>query len=69
VLRSDSADCNGALPYRALASLYAHMNDYHSVLESLKHARQVDPVGAGSDYLEREIQSVEQYLAAQTKAN
>ena len=41
-----SPDYSPALPYRALASLYAHMNDYHSVLDSLKKAKQADPVSA-----------------------
>jgi tetratricopeptide (TPR) repeat protein len=60
-------DYTSALPYRALASLYAHMNDFHSVLDSLKSAQQADPTSADSAQLGREIQSVEQYLAGQGK--
>jgi tetratricopeptide (TPR) repeat protein len=60
-----SPDYTPALPYRALASLYAHMNDYHSVLDSLKNAQQADPASAELEHLDREIQSVEQYLAGQ----
>ena len=37
------------------------------VLDSLKKARQADPVSADSSQLDREIQSVEQYLAHQEK--
>lgn len=60
-----SPDYSPALPYRALASLYAHVNDYRSALDSLKSALQADPAGADSANVSREIQSVEQYLAAQ----
>ena len=67
-LQVASPDYSPALPYRALASLYAHMNDFHSVLDSLKKAQQADPVAAKSTHLDREIQSVEQYLAAQEKS-
>ncbi|MBZ5689022.1 MAG: hypothetical protein LAP86_28780 [Acidobacteriia bacterium] len=66
-LNGDVPDYNPALPYRALASLYAHMNDYHSVLDSLKNAQRADPTGADSARLESEIQSVERYLAGQVE--
>jgi tetratricopeptide (TPR) repeat protein len=66
-LKSDSPGYSPALPYRALASLYSHVNDFHSALDSLENARQVDPAGAESKSLSREIQSIEQYLAAQQK--
>jgi tetratricopeptide (TPR) repeat protein len=66
-LNVDSPDYSPALPYRALASLYSHMNDYHSVLDSLKRAQQADPTNPASPQLAREIQNVEQYLAAQEK--
>jgi tetratricopeptide (TPR) repeat protein len=61
-LSVDSPDYSQAQPYRALASLYAHMNDFHSVLDSLQKARQADPTNAESSHLESEIQSVEHYL-------
>jgi tetratricopeptide (TPR) repeat protein len=67
-LRFDSPDYNAAFPYQALASIYAHVGDYHSVLESLKGARQAEPAGAESVDLEREIQSVERYLVQQKLA-
>jgi tetratricopeptide (TPR) repeat protein len=60
-----SPDYSPALAYRALASLYAHVNDFHSVLDSLKKAKQVD---ATSAELDREIESVAQYLAEQEKS-
>jgi hypothetical protein len=66
-LNVDSPDYSLALPYRALASLYAHVNDFQSVLDSLKKAQQADPLNADSTHLDREIQSVEQYLADQRK--
>ncbi len=37
-LKSDAPDYSPALPYRALASLYSHMNDFHSALDSLNNA-------------------------------
>jgi hypothetical protein len=68
-LNVDAPDYSLALPYRALASLYTHVNDFHSVLDSLRKARQADPARAASTQLDREIQSVEQYLARQGKDN
>jgi tetratricopeptide (TPR) repeat protein len=65
-LNAASPDYSPALPYRALASLYSHMNDFRSALDSLKRAQQADPVSADSAQLNREIQSVEQYLAQQS---
>jgi tetratricopeptide (TPR) repeat protein len=64
-LKSDSPGYSPALPYRALASLYSHVNDFKSALDSLKNAQESDPTSAESASLNREIQSVEQYLAAQ----
>lgn len=64
-LHMDSPDYNAALAYRALASLYSHVNDFHSVLDSLKKAQQSNPDSADSAQLTKDIQSVEQYLAAQ----
>ena len=46
--KSDSPDYSPALPYRALASLYSHVNDFHSALDSLKKAQQADPTSAES---------------------
>jgi len=66
-LNVDAPDYSLALPYRALASLYAHVNDFHSVLDSLKKAQQADPAGSASTPLARDIQSVEQYLTTQEK--
>jgi len=66
-LKVDTPDYNPAMPYRALASLYAHMNDFHSVLDSLKSARQADPTSPESGQVDRDIQNVEQYLAPQGK--
>ena len=66
-LRVDAQDYNPGMPYRVLASLYAHMNDFHSVLDSLKNAQQADPTSPESAQVDREIQSVEQYLAQQGK--
>ncbi len=65
----DAPDYSLALPYRALASLYAHVNDFRSVLDSLKRAQQSDPSGSASAQLASEIQSVEQYLATQEKSH
>jgi len=63
-----SPDYSPAMAYRALASLYAHMNDFNSVLDSLRKAQQVDPDSAESTNLDREIKSLEQYLAEQKKS-
>lgn len=62
-LRMRFASGQLALQYRVLASLYADVNDFHSVLDSLKKAQQADPASATSTQLAREIQSVEQYFA------
>lgn len=64
-LNIDAPDYSSALVYQALASLYAHVNDFQSVLDSLKRAQKADLIGANSSQLDREIQSVEQYLAQQ----
>jgi tetratricopeptide (TPR) repeat protein len=64
-LNIDAPDYSSGLAHKALASLYAHVNDFQSVLDSLKKAQRADPVGADSSQLDREIQSVEQYLAQQ----
>ena len=64
-LTTDSPDYSAALPYRALASLYSHVSDYRAVLDSLKKAQQANP--AASSTLDRDIQTVEQYLARQQK--
>jgi tetratricopeptide (TPR) repeat protein len=66
-LNVEASDYSPALPYRALATLYAHMNDFHSVLDSLKNARQADPTSPETAQVDRDIQSVEQYLAQQGK--
>ena len=64
-LSLDSPDYTQALPYRELAVLYTHMNDYRSALDALKKAQQANPSGADSASLERDIRSIEEYLAAQ----
>ena len=46
---------------------HAHVNDFRSVLDSLKNARQADPISAGSTHLDREIQNVEEFLAKEEK--
>lgn len=64
-IQFDSSDYSPALPYKALASLYAHVNNYQAVLDSLKLAKQSEPAGGDSAQLDREIESVEQFLATQ----
>jgi len=64
-LKSDSPDYSPALPYRALASLYSHMNDFHSALDALKNARRVEPTNAESTRLDTEIRSIEQYVGVE----
>jgi hypothetical protein len=66
-LNVDAPDYSVALPYRALASLYAHVNDFRSVLDSLKNARQADPISAESTHIDREIQNVAEFLAKEVK--
>ena len=63
----DSPDYSPALPYRALASLFGHISDFRSALDALKKAHQVDPANPESASLEREIQNLERFLAAQGK--
>ena len=62
-LNVDSSDYSPALPYRALASLYADVGDYRSALDSLRSARGIEPAGPESAHMDQEIQSIEQYLA------
>jgi tetratricopeptide (TPR) repeat protein len=65
-LTSDAPDYSLALPYQELAALYAHVSDYPSVLESLKKARQAEPANLQAATVDREIQSVEEYLASKS---
>lgn len=67
-LQIASPDYTPALPYRGLASLYAHMNDFHATLDALKKAQQVDPAAAASEQLNRDIQSLQQFLTARGKS-
>jgi tetratricopeptide (TPR) repeat protein len=64
-LNIDAPGYSSGLAYKALASLYAHVNDFQSVLDSLEKAQRAEPVGTDSNQLDREIQSVKQYLAQQ----
>lgn len=64
-LNLDSADYSPALPYRELAVLYTHMNDYGSALAALRKAQQVKSSGTEAADLERDVRTVEQYLATQ----
>ena len=64
-LNLDSADYSPALPYRELAVLYTHVNDYASALTALRKAQQVNSGGAEATDLERDIRTVEQHLAMQ----
>ena len=48
-----------------MASLYAHMNDYHSELDSLNNAQKAEPNGADSAQLDNEVRGVERYLTEQ----
>jgi len=68
-LTVDSADYSLALPYQALASLYAHVGNFRSALDSLKSAREVEPLGPESEHLDVEIRSIEQFLQGQQSAN
>jgi len=68
-LNVDSPDYSPALPHQALASLYAHVGDFRSALDSLKSARQAGPIGPESAHLDAEIRSVEQYMENQRTAN
>jgi hypothetical protein len=43
------------------------VNDFQSVLNSLKNAQQADPTSTESTQLDREIQNLEQYLEEQGK--
>jgi tetratricopeptide (TPR) repeat protein len=67
-LNPDAPDYSVALPYRALASLYVHVNNFESALDALKKAREADPTTADSTQLDRDIQSVEQFLAQRGRA-
>jgi hypothetical protein len=68
-LNIDAPDYSSALPYRELASLYATVSDYRSVLDFLKRAKQADPASASSAQVDRDIQNVEQYLATKPRKN
>jgi tetratricopeptide (TPR) repeat protein len=61
----DTPDYNPALPYRGMASLHAHMSDFQAALAALKQAKQLDTTQ--SPDVDRDIQSIEAYLAAQGK--
>jgi hypothetical protein len=68
-LTVDSADYSLVLPYQALASLYAHVGNFRSALDSLKSAREVESIGPESEHLDVEIRSMEQFLQGQQSAN
>jgi len=57
-----SEDYDPSLPYRALASLYMHVNDYRSALDALRNAQRLNPESAAVSQIQRDIQSLEQYL-------
>jgi tetratricopeptide (TPR) repeat protein len=59
----DSPDYSQVMPYRELAVLYTHVNDYGSALEMLKKAQALSVGGTESASLERDIGIVEQFLA------
>src|SRR5262249_31765633 len=61
----DTPDYNPALPYRGMASLYAHMNDFPAALSALRMAKQLDTTQSAD--VDRDIQSIEAYLATQGK--
>jgi tetratricopeptide (TPR) repeat protein len=61
-LRSTSSGYNPALPYRALALLYSHTGDYRAALDSLKKAREAAPANADAAQIDKDIQSIEQYV-------
>ena len=58
-LQVSSPDYSPVLTYRALASIYGHMNDYRAALDSLKSARQADTLTADTTELDGEIRSIE----------
>jgi len=62
-LGADFPGYSPALPYRELAILYTHMNDYGSALEQLKKARQAADNSAEAASVEKDIRSLEEYLA------
>lgn len=64
-LNVDSSDYSAALPYRALASLYADMGNYRMALDSLGSARRLEATGPESEQMDQEIKNIEQYLAGQ----
>jgi tetratricopeptide (TPR) repeat protein len=69
-LNVDAPDYNPAVPYRVLASLYTHMNDFQSALDSLKRAKQAETSQgstAASSQLASDIEKIEQFLAEQKK--
>jgi tetratricopeptide (TPR) repeat protein len=66
-LHSAPADYSPALAYQAMASLYAHVNDFRSALDSLQKAWQADPANPDAPHLQAEIQSIEQYLTQQRR--
>lgn len=64
-LNVDASDYSLTMPYQELAALYAHMNDYQSVLLALRKVKELEPSTSESANVEREIRGVEQYLATQ----
>jgi hypothetical protein len=66
-MNSDAPDYSPALSYRALASLYAHVNDFRSTLDYLKKAQAADPLGPASTPLAHDIENIQKYLATQEK--
>ena len=64
-LNLDSPDYSPATPYRELAVLYTHMNDYASAVQMLKRAQQARPGAAESADVARDIRNLEEFLARQ----
>jgi tetratricopeptide (TPR) repeat protein len=66
-ISSDAPDYNPGLPYKELAVLYSHVNDYASALQALKRAREANVDPTQEPTLTQEIRSVEEFLAGQQK--
>lgn len=54
-------DYSPALPYRALASLYSHIEDYPAALDALQRARQAERSAEAMAQIDKDIENLQQF--------
>ena len=61
-LQSTASGYSPSLPFRGLALLYSHMEDYRAALKSLQDARQVDPANPDAAQIDNDIRSLQAFV-------